>query len=177
VANKHRNLYLALTLICFFGIIIIFVVGGYLGVYDTIIITAGERPQKIEPDFWLHPDATYEVWTSWGEKVFFTDEIANHQFTDYSAEVSAAVWRSQEKVRDLVTQQVTIKALNEAQVEWSVDTAELVPEGLAQGQYVQFSIIVERGNAERKIILTVNPGSYPPVPAKPILPPRPAQPS
>ncbi|MFH1016324.1 MAG: hypothetical protein V1771_04930 [Chloroflexota bacterium] len=172
--TKRRDIYLYLTLLCFFAIIAIFVVDGYMGVYDTINITAGERPQKIDPDFWLRPEAmTYETRVVWGEKVFFSYEIANHRLTGYTAEVNASVWRSQEKVRDLVTQPLTINALSSGQVEWSIDTAELVPGGVAQGQSVQYSIRVKRDNIERRIILNINPGSFP-VPPKPAI--RPIQP-
>ena len=174
--TKRRDIYLYLTLICFFAIIAIFVVDGYLGVYDTFRITAGERPQKIDPDYWLRPEAmTYETWVAWGEKVFFDYEIANHRLTGYTAEVNASVWRSQEKVRDLLTQPVTIPALSNAQMEWSIDTVELVPGGVTQGQSVQYSIRVKRDNIERRIILNINPGSFP-IPPKPIIQPRPAQP-
>jgi len=172
--TKRRDLYLYLTLICFFAIIAIFVVDGYMGVYDTINITAGERPQKIDPDFWLRPEAmTYETWVAWGEKVFFDYEIANHRLTGYTAEVNASVWRSQEKVRDLVTQPLTINALSSGRVEWSIDTAELVPGGVTQGQSVQYSIRVRRDNIEWRIIININPGSLP-APPKPAI--RPAQP-
>jgi hypothetical protein len=147
-----------------------------MGVYDTFRITAGERPQTVDPDYWLRPEATtYETWVAWGEKVFFNYEIANHRLTGYTAEVNASVWRSQEKVRDLLTQQVTIPALSNAQMEWSIDTVELVPGGVTQGQSVQYSIRVRRDNIERRIIIKINPGSFP-VPPKPVIEPRPAQP-
>jgi hypothetical protein len=174
--TKRRDIYLYLTLFCFFAIIAIFVVDGYMGVYDTFRITAGERPQKIDPDFWLRPEATtYETRVDWGEKVFFNYEIANHRLTGYTAEVNASVWRSQEKVRDLLTQPVTIGGLQNARVEFAVDTAELVPDGVSQGQSVQYSIQVNRDNIERRIIIRINPGSFP-VPPKPVIEPRPAQP-
>jgi len=171
---KRRDLYLYLTLACFFAIITIFIVDGYMGVYDTIRITAGERPDKVEPDFWLRPESTYETWVNWGGKVFFNYEIANHQIGAYSAEVSVSVWRSQEKIRDLVTKQVTIGGLDNAQVEWAVDTVELIPDGVSQQQFFQYSVIIKRGDVERKIIITINPGTSP-TPPKPVLP-RPAQP-
>jgi hypothetical protein len=103
MTNKRGNLWLALTLLCFFGIIVTFVVGGYMGVYDTIRFTAGEREQKIDPDFWLHTDSTYETGVAWGGKVSFTYQIDNRRFSDYSTTVNASVWRSQEKIRDLLT--------------------------------------------------------------------------
>ena len=172
--NTHGTRWLALTLLCFLGIIVTFVVGGYMGVYDTIRFTAGERDQKIDPDYWLHPDSTYETGVAWGGKVFFTYQIDNRRFSDYSADVSASVWRSQEKVRDLLSKPVTVSAFGQTEMQWVVDTAELVPGGLSQGQYVQYSIIVKRGDTERKIILSISPNVFPvpPKPAIAIPPPR-----
>jgi hypothetical protein len=40
-------LYLALA--CFAGLIAIFIADGYLGIYDTAYVTAGEYEQEIEP--------------------------------------------------------------------------------------------------------------------------------
>jgi len=47
----RRYLFLYLTLACFFGLVAIFIVDGYIGIYDTLYITAGEREQTIEADF------------------------------------------------------------------------------------------------------------------------------
>ena len=173
--TKRRDIYLYLTLLCFFAIIAIFVVDGYIGIYDTIKITTGERPQEIDPDFWLRPEAlTYETWVAWGEKVSFDYEIANRRFSAYSTTVEASVWRSQEKVRDLVNNPVDIGGFGNARLAWMVDTAELVPSGIAQGQSaIQYSIRVKRDNIERRIILNINPGTFP-VPPKPAV--RPIQP-
>jgi hypothetical protein len=49
----RKNLFLCLTLACFVGLVAIFVVDGYTGIYDTIYITYGEQVQKVEPDYWL----------------------------------------------------------------------------------------------------------------------------
>ncbi|GAI56646.1 unnamed protein product, partial [marine sediment metagenome] len=43
----RKNLFLYLTLACFFGLIAIFIVDGYLGIYDTIYVTAGEQEERV----------------------------------------------------------------------------------------------------------------------------------
>jgi len=164
----RRNLFLYLTLACFFGLIAIFVVDGYLGVYDTLYVTSGEYEQKIEPDFWLRQDYSWSTGVNWGEKVFLQYEVANHQFSGYSADIEASVWRGQEKVSDLGTQSVSIDPFAKAEAEWLVDTAELLPNPPEQSY--QYSIIIKRGEIERKIIVSINPISYPPKPE--IVPPR-----
>lgn len=112
MAAKRRNLFLYLTLACFFGLIAIFIVDGYMGIYDTIYITAGEREEKIEPDFWLREEKFGErgVSVNRGEKAFFRYEVDNHQFSSYTADITVSAWHSKEKVHDLISQQISIGA-------------------------------------------------------------------
>lgn len=164
----RKNLFLYLTLACFFGLIAIFVVDGYLGVYDTLYVTSGEYEEEIEADFWLRQEWSWSTGVNWGEKVFLQYEVANHQFSGYSADVEASVWRGQEKVSDLGTYPVSIDPFAEAEVEWLVDTAELLP--TPSEQSYQYSILIKRGEIERKIIISIHPVSYPP--KAEIVPPR-----
>ena len=161
-----RNLFLYLTLTCFLGIIAIFIVDGYLGVYDTIYVTAGEWEQPIEPDYWLRGDQVWSTGVNWGEKVFFRHEVDNRRFSRYSAEIEASVWRSQEEVRDLGTQQVSIAAFKKGEVEWVVDTTELFPGGIAPEQRFEHTVVLKREDIERKIIVFINYVPKP-VPAPP----------
>ena len=157
MATKRRNLFLYLTLACFLGLIAIFIFDGYMGIYDTLSITAGERPQKIEADTWLRQnkyDQTTQV--SWGEKAFFSYEVANRRFSSYTADVEVSVWRSQEKVRDLISQQISVDAFDKGQLEWVIDTTELLPESLPQEQRYQFTLVIKRGKVERNIIMDIN---------------------
>jgi hypothetical protein len=94
MATKRRNLFLYLTLACFIGLIAIFIVDGYMGIYDTIYVTTGEREQKIEPDFWLRQEWAWSTGVNWDEKVFFGYEVDNRQFSAYSADIEASVWHS-----------------------------------------------------------------------------------
>ena len=167
MATKHRNLFLYLTLACFFGLVAIFIVDGYLGVYDTVYITAGEREQKVEPDFWLRQEWNWSTGVSWGEKVFFRYEVANRRFPSYTADIEVSVWRSQEKVRDLILQPISIAAFDNGQVEWVLDTTELLPGDTSPEQGYEYTVIIKRGAIERKIIIYINPSVYPlkPVPA------------
>ena len=164
----RRNLFLYLTLACFLGLIAIFIVDGYLGIYDTLYITAGEREQKIEADSWLRQDRFRSGGINWGEKAFFRYEVANRQFSSYTADIEVSVWRSQEKISDLGSYQVLIDAFDEIEVDWVVDTAELLPSDIPPEQSYEYTVIIKRGQIERKIIQYINP-AYPPksVPAPP----------
>ena len=158
MAARPRNLSLYLALACFLGLIAIFVVDGYMGVYDTIYITAGEQEQRIEADFWLRDyDGYYyeRAVTNWGEKVLFRYEVDNRRFSSYSANVEVSLWRSQEKVQALISQQLEIASFDKGQLEWVVDTGEL--EMVPSEEFVEYTVIIKRGEIERKIILIFSP--------------------
>ena len=87
MATKHRNLFLYLTLACFFGLIAIFIVDGYMGVYDTIYVTASERPQTIEADVWLRQDSFWSIGVNRDETASFRYEVDNRQFSNYTADI------------------------------------------------------------------------------------------
>ena len=161
MATKRRNLYLYLTLLCFFGLIAIFIVDGYMGVYDTVYVTTGEREQKIESDVWLRGDKFRSSGVDRGEKAFFRYEVDNRRFSGYTADIEASLWRSQEKVRDLVSQPIAMAAFGKGQMEWVIDTAELVPSDAPLEQRYEYTVIIKRGTVERNVIIRINPVPYP----------------
>ena len=161
MATKRRNLFLYLTLACFFGLIAIFIVDGYMGIYDTTYVTTGEREQKIESDVWLRGDKFWSAGVNRGEKAFFRYEVDNRRFSSYTADIEVSVWRSQQKVRDLIAQQLVIAAFDKEQLEWEIDTAELLPGDIPPEQGYDFSVIIKRGEIERRIIVSINPVGYP----------------
>lgn len=163
MAVKHRNLFLYLALTCFVGIILIFILDGYMGVHDTLLVTAREYPEKIEADQWSQ-QAKYGYLPSsnveWGGKAFFSYEVANHQFSDYTADIAVSVWHSQEKVRDLVAQPMSAASFDKGQLEWVVDTAALLPKNALPEQGYQYTVVIKRGEIERKVIVDISPIPY-----------------
>jgi hypothetical protein len=170
MAAKPRNLYLYLTLACFLGLIAIFIFDGYIGIYDTVYVTAGEREERVEADFWLRQDRYWSVGVNRGEKVSFRYEVDNRQFSSYAAGVEASVWRSQEKVSDLISQPVEVGAFNKAELEWVVDTEELLPANIPPEQPYEFSVVIKREDKERRIIVYVDPAPFPVKPAPAVRP-------
>ena len=160
MAARRKNLYLYLTLACFFGLIVIFIVDGYLGVYDTLYVPMGEREEKIEADQWLRWSEWERAGVAWGEKAFFSYEVDNRQFSTYSANIVVSVWHSKEKVRDLISQEISIPAFDKEQLEWVIDTTELLPTDIPPEQSYEYTVIIKRGDIERRIILYVNPAPY-----------------
>ena len=164
MATKIKNLYLYLALACLLGIVAIFVVDGYMGIYDTIYVTAGEQEQKIEADFWQKDNGTWWVEpTNWGEKVFFRYEVDNRQFSSYSADIEVSVWHSQQKVLDLLSEQIQIASFDSGQLEWVVDTSELEPVPPEQGY--EYTVVIKMGELERRIILYLGPSDLSKFPA------------
>lgn len=169
MAIKRRNLYLYLTLACFFGIIAIFIADGYMGVYDTVYITAEEREQKIEADIWQRHDPYWSVGITQGDKAFLRYEIDNRQFSRYEADIQVSVWQMQAKVSDVLSRRITIGAFEKDQIEWTLDTAALLPPGAQPEQRFDYTLTIKHGEIERNIILYINPLPYPikTVPAPP----------
>jgi len=164
MAARPRNLFLYLALACFLVLVVIFVVDGYMGVYETIYITAGGQEQKIEADFWSQE---YNVWSTgaiYGETVSFRYEVDNRRFSTYSADIEVSVWSRQQKVLDLLSEQMQIASFDKGQLEWVVDTSELEP--VPPEEFVEYTVIIKRGELERRIILYLNYPLKIAVPAK-----------
>ena len=164
MAKRQRYLFLYLTLACFLGLIAIFISDGYMGVYDTLRITTGEQEQTIEPDYWLRQDRVWTTGVNRGEKAFFTYEVDNRRFTGLDTGVDVSLWQSQEKIGNILnilTQQQSIEPFATGKWEWAVDTAELVPGDAPPEQSYQYTVLIKRGETERRIILHTNPVPYP----------------
>ncbi len=160
MATKRRGLFLYLTLACFLGLIAIFIVDGYMGVYDTVYFTTGEREQKIDAAAWRYGDNYLSAGVNRGEKTFFRYEIDNRRFSSYSANIEVSVWRSQEKISDLGTYPVSIGAFDKQEISWAVDAAAiLLPDALPEQSY-EYTVSIKGAEIERNIILRINPAVY-----------------
>ncbi len=174
MAVKRRRLFLYLAIACFAGLMAIFIVDGYLGIYDTIYVTVGEREQKIEADYWQRPESAWptqyenawQIGATVGDKITFRYEIENHQFSTYSTPVQASVWKENEKVVDLFSGDVSTGRFGKAMVEWSLSSKELP--GLIPGGW---TVKINRGDVERKIIIDFYYPEAPPIP-QPVPPPE-----
>jgi hypothetical protein len=174
LSTKNKsNLYLYLALVCFVGILVIFVVDGYLGVYDTIYMTVQEHEQVIEPDYWQQPwvkggNEGYSVGVSWGESIPFRYEIDNRSFSTYSANVEVSIWKSGQQIILLLDKkEVSIKPFKKMTVDWALQSDDLERSNYGTGEY---TVRIVRGETERRIIMSY----YPQVPGNPVkLPPPP----
>ncbi|MDH5696344.1 MAG: hypothetical protein OEZ00_07090 [Dehalococcoidia bacterium] len=170
----RRKLFLYLALVCFIGIIAIFIADGYMGIYDTIYVTAGEQEQRIGPDYWLQrypppPGAAkpaYWMSADWGQKVFFRYEIDNRRFSTYSTLVQASVWEENEKVLDLFSEGKSIEPFDKAMSEWTLSTQEL---GISVDGRGQYTVKIQRGEVEQRIVVDLRyPKEIEPLPSPPV---------
>lgn len=159
-AKNKSNLYLYLALACFVTILVIFVVDGYLGVYDIVYITVQEHEQVIEPDYWQQSwvkdgNQGYSLGASWGQSIPFRYEIDNRSFSTYSANVEVSVWRSGQQIKVLLDKkEVSIMPFEKTEIDWALHPEELERSGYGAGEY---TVRIIRGDTERKIIISYYP--------------------
>jgi hypothetical protein len=164
--DKYKNLYLYLALACFLGIVLIFVFDGYLGVYDTIEINTGEYPQEIQPDYWLRGDTYWSAGIEWNDKADFVYEVDNRRFFGYSSNLKVSAWHENEKIADLVTREISASPFETWRIEWELDTSELIPPDASSELGYQFTLLIKRGDIERRIIINVSSEPKPPPPIR-----------
>ena len=166
MAKMTKNLYLYLALVCFAGILAILVADGYLGVYDTVYITFGEREQTIEAYSWQEPwvkEQGYSIGTSWGEAISFKYKIDNRTFSTYEADVEASVWKSGVKIMQLLDERVSVAPFKAITVDWKLRAEDLGEVGLAAGESREYTVRIGLGEVERRIVISY----YAPVPGYP----------
>lgn len=155
--QKATNLYLYLALTCFAGILAIFIIDGYFGIYDTFLISAHEYEQKIEPDYWQQPWAKeqgYRLATSWGEPSYFKYRIENRTFSVYEAKVEVSIWKSGVKVKQLQDNYISVAPFNDVVVDWRLRADDWGESELEIGGYREYTIRVSLDGIERRIIVS-----------------------
>jgi hypothetical protein len=171
MAVKHKNLYLYLTLACFLGIILIFIFDGYMGVYDSLVMDNGQYPQTVEADQWSQPER-YGYLTSTGVerggRIDFTYTVENHRFSTYTDAVEVTLFYGQDKLADMVKEQIVARSFNKSELKWSLDSVKFVPSDYPAEQSYNLTMFIKRGGTERKILINITPSPYgikPPVPS------------
>jgi hypothetical protein len=166
MTTKRRNLFLYLALACFLALIVIFFVDGYMGIYDTIYITVGERQEIIESDYWLAPSSApagfeidYYISAEWGQKLSFRYEIDNRHFSTYSTLVQASVWQENEKLLDLFSEEKSMGPFDRATMEWTLSSEDLGQ--LVAGASTQYTIKISYGEVTRRIVVDFYYPYYP----------------
>jgi len=153
---------------------VIFVVDGYLGIYDKLSFTIQEREQVIEPDQWQQrwvKESGFSAGTRWGEPVRFKYRIDNRTFSSHSSTVGVTIWKGGEQLKQLLQENVTIPSFDEVTLNWTIEDKDFGEAGLKTGEYGEYTILITFGDVERKVILsyhTENPGYPERVPIRPV---------
>jgi len=168
MAAKPKNLFLYLAVVCFIGIILIFFFDGYLGLHDTLSVTSGETTQQIDAEQWTNQEEwgyPPQIGIVYDGKASFSYEIANRRFSSYQTAVDVTVWRDQEKVSDVLSQNINIKAFGKNKIEWTLDAAKLVT-GIITAEGKTFTVKIRMGDTERGVVVYVYAASVPKLEAK-----------
>ena len=169
--QRPKRLFLYLAIGCFAGLVAIFIVDGYLGIYDTFHISVGEFPrQTIAADYWLRQDSrdfiarpgTIEgdklayccVSANWDQQITFEYIIENHNTSSHTTNVEASVWQENVKILDLLAQDVSIPPLDEVMTEWTLSSEDLGITEPVAGQTYDYTVRVSRDDVERRIIVS-----------------------
>lgn len=152
--DHKRNLGLYIALLCIVGILVIFFIDAYLGIYDTLTLKIGEREYPVSFDRWERGGA-YIPATSYGEPVSFEYQIANHGFREYPTPVEASVWKSEEKILDLFKENESVKPFGDVVVRWTLETERLKEHRDSVARYTEYTVKIATERTERKIVLQV----------------------
>lgn len=162
--KQKRNLYLFTALLCFIGIIVVFFVDGYLGVYDILYVNSMELEQTVE----FESDREWKpyIHARWQEIITFKYEIDSRSFYSYSIPVEVSLWQSGKKVAELFREDVLMKAFDKRILSWELDTKQLEKPLSVD---VQYTLKIKRDEVEREAIITLEsvPEPYPIMPPAP----------
>jgi hypothetical protein len=162
MAVKHNNLYLYLALVCFLGIIIIFIFDGYMGVYDRLIMDNGQYKQTIESDQWAQQEkygGIVSVGLDRSGQMDFTYTVANHRFSAYTDSLEVTLWLNKVKTATLLSRQLSIPAFDKEVLTWSINATQIVPASLPAEQSYNINMRIDRSNVEREVLVNIYPSS------------------
>ena len=145
MAKKHRGVFLYLAIACFLGIAAIFIFDGYTGTYDTVYVTADEYEQEIGAEFWQGQSTRdkypYYIGAELGEPVLFRYLIDNRRPSAYTATVEATLWKSNEKIIDLLQEDVQVGSFDDVTLNWTLPAGAIEETG-------QYTVRITRGDRE-----------------------------
>lgn len=168
---KYKSIYLYLTLACFLAIIVIFIFDGYLGLYDSLSVKGINFPQKIDTEQWQQQDEfgyAPQITIESGGDIPFTYEVDNRRFTSYEAPVDISLWHNQSKILDIKSETIALGVFGNEQMDWVLNFDEYTPDNLPAGTSYDFTILIKRGEIERRVIVYITPNFFLPKPVPPV---------
>lgn len=163
MAVKHKNIYLYLALACFLGIVLIFVFDGYMGTYERLEVKTSEYTQTIEFEEWPE-DAGYRyIGVAREDIINFSYELDNRRFSGYSSDFEVSVWQAGRKIQDVLAEPISLGAFDNWNIQWVLDTEELLTPDMSSQQGYEFLVLIKRGDIERSVGVSISPRYPPPV--------------
>lgn len=153
IKPARKNIYLFLILACFIGIILIFVFDGYMGFYDTLTMTSGEQTQTITPEQWQDDNYPHQIYTYNPDVMSFSYEIDNRRFSSYREEIIVTLWKNQEKIADIVSENINVKAFGKDTVTWNIDARDIIPADAVES--VTYTLEIQNGDNLRKTVIYI----------------------
>lgn len=153
--DRGRYLYFGLTLACFLAILCIFIIDGYLGVYDTLYITHEEHEQQIEFESrqYVGAEGTYfggEIVA--GASALYRYQIDNRTFRPCEGELAVSLWKSGNKLADLLDRQIKVASFDSTAVEWTISSDKLAGVDTAAEEYTNYTVKISFAGKERRVI-------------------------
>lgn len=157
--SRSGYLYLGLTLACFFAIVGIFIVDGYLGLYDTLYITYQEYEQQIEFE-----RQQYNYGILGREGAYFGGEIVagasalyryridNRTFFPCEGQLTVSLWKGGHKLADLVEREIKLAAFGSTVVEWTVSPDKVAGVDSAVEEYTNYTVKIGFAGKERRVV-------------------------
>lgn len=129
---------------------------GYLGVYDTLYITYGEYEQKIEFESqqYIEVGGTYfggEIVA--GASALYRYQIDNRLFRPCEGRLAVSLWKSGNRLADLVDRQVKLASFDSTVVEWTISSEKLVNVDVSTEEYTNYTVKINFAGKERRVIL------------------------
>jgi hypothetical protein len=167
---KKNSLYLYLALVCFVGIILIFVFDGYVGVYDSLKMDNGRFTQTVAYGQWAEDDYDYVRMSSMerGERMECTYTVENHRFSTYEADVTISFLHNDEEIAPPIAPAFIAAPFDEDEFTWIMEGDAFVPADYPDEQSYSVTVVISRGEVRREVNISISglPAKIVPVPAR-----------
>ncbi len=153
--KRPKRLFLYLAIASFCGLVAVFITDGYMGVYDTITVTVGERDEEIRSSEWEDEDTYWIYDDTSAANIYFSYKIDNNRLEEYTASIQASVWQESEKIADLFSGDVSIDRLEDTTVEWTLAKEDIGYSDPTPATSVNYTVKINRDDVERRIIVSL----------------------
>ena len=152
---RRINLWLLLAVVCFLGIIAVFFIDGYMGLYYRVRVETPVNTFEIPPEFWEESGKAIPSYyfsdVSRNDLIRFQLVVENRRFTDSQIDLDISLWEGGREIQKLLTRSDNIAAFEPSQpYEWEIDTSQL--DVLDEVSGTSYIIKINGNGVERRLI-------------------------